>query len=90
MKKSIKLEKIIGIILLIPPLLGVIFFILTIFGATGDIPTMKNLSADWSGSFGYAYDSGGGGYSSSAPIYLGLMAIAGALLLKGTGKDLNQ
>jgi len=90
MKKSIKLEKIVGIILLIPPLLGVIFFILTIFGSTGDIPRMNNLGGSWSGDFGYAWDAGGGGYSSSAPIYLGLMAIAGALLLKGTGKDLNQ
>jgi len=82
MNKSIKLEKIIGIILLIPPLLGVIFFILSIFGASGDIPNLRTLSFDWTGA--------GDGYSSTAPIYLGLMAIAGALLLKGTGKDLKQ
>jgi hypothetical protein len=34
----------------------------------------------------YSNEGGGGGYTSAAPIYLGLMAIAGALLLKGTDK----
>ena len=34
-------------------------------------------SSEWTGRLGY--DTGGGGYTSAAPIYLGLMAIAGAI-----------
>ena len=54
------------------------------FSDIGAIPEMKNLSSEWTGAVWY--DQGGGGYTSAAPIYLGLMAIAGAYLLKGTDK----
>ncbi len=80
-KQSVKLERIFGIILLIPPLIGVILFLLNLLSNDpGDIPMMRNLSSKWTGSY-YS-----GGYTSAAPIYLGLMAIAGAILLKGTDK----
>ncbi len=86
-KQSIRLERIFGIILLIPPTIGVILFLLNLLSNNpGNIPEMNNLSSEWTGNYGYASDSGGGGYTSAAPIYLGLMAIAGALLLKGTDK----
>jgi len=86
-KKSVKIERIIGIVLLIPPTLSVLLFILNLlFGDIGYIPEMHSLSAEWTGDYGHAYDAGGGGYTSAAPIYLGLMAIAGAILLKGTDK----
>lgn len=87
-KQNIKLERIFGIILLIPPLLGVLLFTINLFvDDAGSIPELKNLSTYWTG--GYGYDTGGGGFTSSTPIYLGLMAIAGALLLKGTDKKEN-
>lgn len=79
-KEGIRLERIFGIILLIPPIIGVLLFLLNLF--SDDLGKMSNLSHAWTGDWG----SSGGGYTSAAPIYLGLMAIAGALLLKGTDK----
>jgi hypothetical protein len=80
-EQSIRLERIFGIILLIPPIIGVLLFILNLLSNDmGKIVELKNLSSEWTGS----YDTGG--YTSAAPIYLGLMAIAGAFLLKGTDK----
>lgn len=75
--KGKKYEAIIALFLLIPPILGVISFVLCLFNCDWHFAKMSDLSSDWTGSYG-----GGGGYSSSAPIYLGLMAIAGVLLLK--------
>jgi len=45
---------------------------------------LRNLSSEWTGTYGF--DDGGGGYMSGAPIYLGLMAIAGAMLLMESKK----
>lgn len=85
--KGIRLERIFGIILLIPPTIGVILFLLNLFSSyPGNIPEMSNLGSTWTGRIDYSSEGGGGGYTSAAPIYLGLMAIAGALLLKGTDK----
>lgn len=83
-KQYIKLERVLGIILLIPPLLGVIMFVLNI--VSKDLGKMSNLSHEWTGDWNSSGDGGGGGYTSAAPIFLGLMAIAGALLLKGTDR----
>lgn len=80
--QDIRLERIFGIILLIPPILGVFIFLLNLF--TQDLGKMSNLSTHWTGNMDYSSQGGGGGYTSAAPIYLGLMAIAGAMLLKGT------
>lgn len=82
---NIKLERIFGIILLIPPFIGVILFLINLLSSyPGKIPEMSNLSSQWTG-----YCGTSGGYTSAAPIYLGLMAIAGAILLKGTDKTLG-
>lgn len=82
-KKKANLERIVGIIFIIPPILGVIFFILNVFiSYVGDLPELDNLSSNWTGS----YSRDGGGFTSAAPIYLGLMAIAGAMLLKESKK----
>lgn len=82
-ESNITLERVVGIIFLIPPVLGVIFFILNVFvSRVGDIAELDNLSSEWTGN----YSSDGGGYMSSAPVYLGLMAIAGAMLLQGSKK----
>ena len=66
--------------LLIPPVLGVLAFVLQLFNADTDFSMMRNLSSDWTTNYGYA--QGGGGGMSAAPIYLGLMAISGVYLIK--------
>jgi hypothetical protein len=84
-KKSepIKLARIIGIILLIPPTLSVVLFLLCLLSrGNGNIIGMNNLSSNWSGDL----SGPGGGFTSATPIYFGLMAIGGAILLKGTDK----
>jgi len=84
-KQQVRLERVFGIFLLTPPLIGVLLFILNLLSNDmGKIVELKNLSSEWTGS----YDTGG--YTSAAPIYLGLMAIAGSLLLKGTDKKQND
>ena len=78
--KGKRIECIIGILLLIPPILGVIAFVLCLFGCEWNFATLDNLSGEWTTKYGY--DKGGGGGMSAAPIYLGLMALAGAWLVK--------
>lgn len=84
---KIKIERILGIILLIPPVIGVVLFIINLF--VGKIPELTNLSVYsetiiarvyWAGILGKDMDA----FISTTPIYLGLMAIAGAVLIKGT------
>lgn len=85
--KNFNLERIVGIIFIIPPILGVLFFLLNVFFQyVGNIPELGNLSSEWTGNYGYNSNGGGGGYMSAAPIYLGLMAIAGSMLLKESKK----
>ncbi len=79
--QNILLERILGIILLLPPTISVLLFFLSLF-TVDSAGGMGNLSQNWTGDS----DGDGGGYTSAAPIYLGLMAIAGASLLKGTDK----
>lgn len=75
--KGKKIECIIGILFLIPPILGVFAFVLCLFDCNWHFATMRDLSTNWT----CDYSSGGGGMSA-APIYLGLMALAGAWLVK--------
>lgn len=56
---------------LLIPVIGSIFFLLNVFGNRGSIIELNELSSNW---------IGGDGSMSAIPIYLGLMAIAGALL----------
>ncbi len=87
-----RIECIIGIILLIPVLMGVIAFVLCLFNGTNDFCTLDNLSSTWSfclkpfRSTPYSEFSAAAGAMSSAPIYLGLMAIAGVWLIKDSFK----
>ena len=74
-----KIEAILGIFFLIPPVLGVLSFVLCLLGGDGDFARMRNLSYQWVAD----WNSNGGGGMSAAPVYLGLMAIVGAYLLKG-------
>ena len=68
----------IGLFLLLPPILGVIAFVLQIFNADLDFSQMRDLSSNWTND----YSSEGGGGMSAAPIYLGLMALSGVYLIK--------
>ena len=78
-----KIECWLGVFLLIPPILGVISFVLCLFDNDGEFAKMRNLSSDWT--MGY---NDGGGAMSAAPIYLALMALAGAYLIKDSMKYL--
>ena len=70
-------ERIVGYLLLFPALLSIPLFIMDLVSKKNK--TLNNLSSDWIGS---AY--GDGGYTSAIPFYFGLMAIAGAILLKNS------
>jgi hypothetical protein len=43
-------------------------------------------SNEWTGTYDYSREGGGGGYTSALPFYFGLMAIAGAYLIKNKKK----
>lgn len=77
-EQKIERIRIIGFILLVPHLLGVLFFVINVFGSSWEVAKLYHLSSEWTGSYRE------GGYMSAAPVYLGLMAIAGAYLIKGT------
>ena len=79
-----KIECWLGIFLLIPPILGVICFVLCLFDNDGEFARMRNLSPNWTNDF----SSNAGGGMSAAPIYLALMALAGAYLIKDSMKYL--
>lgn len=79
----------IGILFLIPPIIGVLLFILNLMDAGFSIEEFPDeWNCIYSSDFGYNGDSGGAwayGYAATPaiPLYLGLMAIAGAYLIKG-------
>ena len=74
--KAKKVECIIGLFFLLPPVLGVFAFVFQLFGADTNFSELSELSAKRTARF----DQGGG--MSAAPVYLGLMAIAGVYLIK--------
>ena len=75
-----KIECVLGIVFVIPPILGVVAFLMNLFDIESfkHFSSLSNLSFNWSG----GYDTDGGGAMSATPLYLGLMAIAGAYLIK--------
>lgn len=85
--KALNCEAKIGFLFLIPPIIGVLFFVLNILGA--DI-NFYNILESWNCMYKYEWDFGSDSivYSPTPaiPIYLGLMAIAGAYLIKGNIK----
>lgn len=86
-----RIECIIGIVLLVPVFIGVIAFVLCLFDCDNEFCTLQNLSQEWSYSlawFGNLSSSNitSAGAMSSAPIYLGLMAIAGVYMIKDSVK----
>lgn len=76
----------IGILFLIPPIIGAFMFIFNLFDVGFELsylPEAWNCISDYSrcenSSYGYAA-------TPAIPLYLGLMAIAGAYLIKGNLK----
>lgn len=67
---------IIGGTILIPPILGVFFFTLNVFDVNWDAVTLRDLGSNWTGE---AF--------SAAPIYLGLMALAGVFMVRFAMND---
>ncbi len=83
-----KIECIIGIIMLIPSIISVVAFVICIFSSYHKFYTMNNLTPSWTcyvTSFGGEYDNAAGAMSA-APIYLALMAMVGAYLIKDSVK----
>lgn len=80
--KEKKLEFWLGIFFLIPPILGVIAFVLCLFDIDSHFSSLSDLSENWTNDFSWE----GGGGMSAAPIYLGLMAIVGAYLIKNSAR----
>ena len=87
-----RIECIIGLFLLVPPVLSVIAFTNCIFSTTyaGDFATMKYLGESWTSEFYMPSRNfrdnvlmGPAGAMSATPIYLGIMALVGAYLIKG-------
>ncbi len=89
-KQKLPLEAIIGYILLTPPILSVIFFVLAILSQSKDKVIMFTnfIGTGWAGDWGADFEhGGGGGFTSALPIYFGLMAIAGAYLIRNSRKE---
>ena len=90
---KVTIEKIIGYILLSPPILSVLLFFMQQFFSADTLTNFSgNYSESWVGDWGANWSSygggggGGGGYTSALPFYFGLMAIAGAYLIKDSKK----
>lgn len=89
-----RIECILGFILLLPPIIGVVAFTICIFSNSyaGDFACMKYLGENWTAivrvpqheTFDLLSNgiTGSAAAMSAAPFYLGLMAIAGAYLVK--------
>ena len=74
-------QAIIGLILLLPPIIGVFLFICNLFGMNGSIVGLSTLDPKWT-----ARETG----MSAAPIYLGMMALAGAYLVNNAYKNFTS
>lgn len=93
--RKLNIEILLGFVFLIPPTWGVVIFVLNIFGANigfDSFPDNWNCIVDSWKHEQYSeltgeteYTGGAYGYAATPaiPIYLGLMAIAGAYLIKG-------
>ena len=82
MDKAIRKEKIweaiIGLLFCLPAVIGVICFIVNLC-TKGDTCDLGSLRGQWDW-----HDGGEGASASPTPVYFGLMAIAGAYMLKNS------
>lgn len=72
--------KIIGYLLLTPSVISVFIFLIQLISKNDLLKHF--LETSWTGEYNFSLDGGGAGYTSALPIYFGLMAIAGAYLIK--------
>lgn len=75
------IELIISFIFLVPAVLCMILFVLGLFDFHSELIDLRNLRGDW---------TDGDNCSSPAPIFIGLIAIAGAYLFKDATQDPNS
>lgn len=80
--KEKKIEAVIGFIFLLPAVIGVICFVVNLCTG-GDSCKLNSLSGQWDWHNGSGY-KGTGASASPTPVYFGLMAIAGAYMLKNS------
>ena len=76
----------IGILFLIPPIIGVIIFMVELFDAGFYLEYFPEAWNGISSSSVWEHSSYGYAATPAVPLYLGLMAIAGAYLIKGNVK----
>ena len=82
--RALNSEAKLGILFLIPPIIGVVFFILNLFDAGLGF---EGFPDSWNCIYDYRLgDAMSCAATPAIPIYLGLMAIAGAYLVKGNLK----
>jgi hypothetical protein len=81
--KKINVSKVLGYIILIPPLISVVLFVMELIEVDNGILNTFRFTS-WTGDYflNQVQTEGGGGYTSALPFYFGLMAIAGAYLIK--------
>lgn len=72
-----KIEAVLGLVMLLPALIGIISFFESLFRGGFDLERLKLY-----GSWAYQWNDDGGIAMSPAPVFLGLLAIAAVLLLK--------
>lgn len=70
----------IGIVLLVPPIISILAFIITFFTAYNPLSNFE-YAYQWTG------QANEGGYSSALPNYFGLMAIAGVYLIRNSFRN---
>ncbi|GGB94846.1 hypothetical protein GCM10011325_22780 [Dyadobacter sediminis] len=86
-KKQINVSKIIGYILLTPPVISVLAFMIEIFLDKNLLRNVVRIGV-WNG---FVAESGQAAYTTALPFYFGLMAIAGAYLVKdNSGSSWNK
>lgn len=76
--KEKKIEAILGLLFCLPAVIGVICFMVNLC-TKGDTCDLGSLRGQWDW-----HDGGEGASASPTPVYLGLMAIAGAYMLKNS------
>lgn len=77
-KKEKTIEAILGLLFCLPAVIGVICFIVNLC-TKGDTCDLGSLRGQWDW-----HDGGEGASASPTPVYFGLMAIAGAYMLKNS------
>jgi hypothetical protein len=82
-RTPLRISKIVGYILLIPPLLSVFLFLAQLFSED------KLLQKKFSFTFWVGYIRDVGGHTSALPFYFGLMAIAASYLIRDSNKNNN-